>query len=123
MRSKNLILALVIAVVAGGSWLVFNRQSSPVAENINQSAVTADTTFISISAVEGEDALTTLKNVHQVETKEFPGQGEYVTAINGRAAESNEFWAFYINGKSSEVGAGNYTGKAGDIYEFKIETF
>ena len=52
----------------------------------------------------------------------------FVTQINGypalrKASVPREFWAFYINGKMSNVGAGSYKLKDGDKIEWKIERY
>ncbi|MCX6730907.1 MAG: DUF4430 domain-containing protein [Candidatus Roizmanbacteria bacterium] len=72
----------------------------------------------------GSTALHLLSSTHQVVTK---GQKEnaFVTAIDGYTAdtEKREFWAFYVNGKQAEVGAGSYVIKNHDTIEWKIETY
>lgn len=49
----------------------------------------------------------------------------YVIEINGRKANdlNKEFWAFYVNGKQAEVGAGSYRLKEGDKIKWKIEKY
>ena len=60
-------------------------------------------------------------------TAEVNGEGKnaYVTMIDGQKAddEKREFWAFYVNGKQSQLGAGSYTVKPNDSIEWKIETY
>ena len=53
------------------------------------------------------------------------GVNAYIVEINGRLAEDSkkEFWAFYVNGKQAEVGAGSYVIKEGDKIEWKIEKY
>lgn len=53
------------------------------------------------------------------------GVNAYIVEINGRLAEDSkkEFWAFYVNGKQAEVGAGSYILKEGDKIEWRIETY
>jgi hypothetical protein len=48
-----------------------------------------------------------------------------VSAINGRKADTSkkEFWAFYVNGKMSTVGAQEYMSKESDTIVWKIETY
>ena len=45
--------------------------------------------------------------------------------INGRRVDDrkNEYWAFYLNGKMAQIGAGSYQLKNGDKIEWKIETY
>ena len=77
---------------------------------------------VTYTANESENALAALKRQTDVKTKTFEGMGEYVTAINGLAADdSTNFWAFYINGQQAEVGAGSYTAMAGDQLEWRLE--
>ncbi len=70
---------------------------------------------------EGKDALTLLKEFAKVEQ----GPSGLVTSINSRLAEdkNKEFWAFYVNGKMSEVGPADYQTKDEDKIEWKIETY
>lgn len=72
----------------------------------------------------GATALQLLNSTHVVVTK---GEKEnaFITSIDGRAADSQkrEFWAFYVNGKQAQVGAGSYFVKKNDTIEWKIETY
>ncbi|MCL5435741.1 MAG: DUF4430 domain-containing protein [Patescibacteria group bacterium] len=70
----------------------------------------------------GQSALELLKSNHQVSTKTFAGVGEFVEVIDGIKPDNQHYWAFYINGKSSNVGAGSYELKNGDKIEWKLET-
>lgn len=70
----------------------------------------------------GRTALEILKERYTVETKEFSGIGEYVTSINGKKEDAGKnFWAFYVNGKQSQVGASQYPTKTGEVIEWKLE--
>ena len=52
------------------------------------------------------------------------GVNAFITEINGYSTEGKkEYWAFYINGKMAEVGAGSYQLKDGDKIEWKIEKY
>ena len=48
-----------------------------------------------------------------------------VSIINSRVADTtkHEYWAFYINGKMSSVGAASYVTKNTDKIEWKIEKY
>lgn len=69
----------------------------------------------------GKTALDLLKSSHQVKTKEYTGIGEFVEEIDGIKPDSSHFWAFYVNGKSSDVGASSYKPQSGDKIEWKLE--
>lgn len=68
----------------------------------------------------GKNALDLLKGKYTVETQSFSG-GEFVSSINGIKPDANHFWAFYINGQSSNVGAGSYVTNDGDVIDWKLE--
>lgn len=73
-------------------------------------------------ADENKTALDLLKSGHQVETKTFSGVGEYVTSINGKKENAGKnFWALYVNGQQSQVGASDYKPKNGDKIVWKLE--
>lgn len=73
------------------------------------------------AGVEGKTALELLRASHTITTKSFSGLGEYVESIDGVKPDSKHFWSFYVNGKSSNVGASSYTTKSGDVIEWKLE--
>ncbi len=77
-----------------------------------------------IHVKKGSTALQLLSISHKIIEK---GEKEnaYITEIDGRlASETNkEFWAFYVNGKQAQVGAGSYLIKNNDTIEWKIETY
>ena len=74
------------------------------------------------SAGENKTALDLLRASYTLQTKNFgSGLGEFVEEINGTKPAKNEFWAFYVNGKSSNVGASSYFPKDGDSLEWKID--
>lgn len=52
--------------------------------------------------------LSLLKMAHKLETKSYEGIGEMVIAIDDIKADSKHFWEFFVNGKSSNVGASSY---------------
>lgn len=73
-------------------------------------------------ADEGKSALDLLRSGHTIETKTFPGAGEYVTSIDGKKEDTGKsFWSLYVNGTQSQVGAGDYKPKDGDKIEWKLE--
>jgi hypothetical protein len=73
-------------------------------------------------ADENKTALDLLKSSRRVETKTFSGVGEFVESIDGRRADGQtEFWAFYVNGKQSNVGASEYKPQNNDVIEWKLE--
>jgi len=49
----------------------------------------------------------------------------FVTSINGRVADSkkHEFWELDANGSETQVGAGSYIIKKGDLISWRINTY
>lgn len=76
---------------------------------------------ISYEGIDGKTALEILKENHQVETNSFGEFGEFVKSINGIDPSPTHFWAFYLNGQPSQVGAGAYQTQTGDSITWKLE--
>jgi len=49
--------------------------------------------------------------------------GEMVTSIDNQKADKKNYWAFYVNGNLSQVGANQYMLRDGDSIEWKLENF
>lgn len=130
--SKTILLSAVLLLMAAGcvakrsevnNDLVFGQNQQVQRQQIQVSqkveADFADTLF-NFYADENKTALDLLKSNHQVETKEFSGVGEFVESINGVKADSRHFWEFFVNEKSSNVGAGSYKPSDKDKLEWKL---
>jgi len=54
-------------------------------------------------------------------TKEYIGMGKFVEEINGikNNPAQSEYWGYYINGISAQIGASSYILKEGDNIEWK----
>ena len=89
------------------------EQAQPQQQEISASSV-------SYQGVEGQNAFELLKASHQVEFTHYDF-GDFVTSINGVAADEDHFWSFYINGAQSQVGASAYVTKSSDLIEWKLE--
>jgi len=76
--------------------------------------------IIKYNGQEGKNALEILKSKYTVETKSFGSVGEFVESINGIKPDSKHFWEFFVNGKSSSIGAGSYITKSTDVLEWKL---
>jgi len=75
---------------------------------------------VTYQGVEGKNALELLKSSHQVETQTF-SFGEMVNSIDGVKAPATDFWAFYVNDKLADVGAGDYQTKSTDTLSWKLQ--
>ncbi len=69
----------------------------------------------------GENAIDLLRRDHTIETESYGSIGEMVVVIDGIKPDTRHFWAFYVNGKSSNVGASSYKPKDQDKIEWKLE--
>jgi len=99
------------------STTVIQTQSLTVTETVEGSNLNKSNYQIA----EGKNALDLLKSTHQVTTKEYSGIGEFVESIDGIKPDNKHFWAFYVNGASSNVGASAYILKDNDKIEWKLE--
>ncbi len=133
--NKNLvysIIAIVVIAIAGffGYQYYQGQSTTDTTATQESTAATTPTPTIATSAPQevsypGEEGKTALALLQDKAEVEMTGEGEmaFVTTINGYKAKDNEFWAFYLNGESSQVGAGTYVTKAQDQITWKIETF
>lgn len=92
----------------------------PRAINNQTQAVQQQQTTITYQGVDGKSALDLLKSSHTVDAKHYDF-GDYVTGIDGRSAASDEYWAFYVNGQLSSVGADKYITKNSDTIQWKLD--
>lgn len=121
---KYVIYASIAIAVALTTYLVIdvsqqnqnNNESTPVAIQDKN-----DQDYITYSGVEGEDALTTLKNVNDKVVTKTSDFGEYVDSINGLVGGTDgKYWSFYVDGKLSDIGAGSYISNGGEKIEWKF---
>lgn len=75
----------------------------------------------SAKAKQDENALSVLTRTHNVQTKHF-SFGDVAESIDGnRGGTDGRYWIFYVNGKMSEIGAGEYKVKNGDVVIWKLQ--
>ena len=127
---KKLIFVLIFIFIIGGVLYPKISQKSQILESPTQ--VKKITVYQKVGEFEnkktiinkGSVALDLLKTDFKI-VAEGDGKNAFVTKINDLSADksSREFWAFYINGKQSQVGAGSYILNEGDKIEWKIETY
>ncbi len=112
--TASVVLSAVILVF--GLWLIIPNRA---AQNTTSTATT-QTSEISYQGVEGKNALELLEAGHKIEVKRYDF-GDQVVAIDGVAPDSTHFWAFYVNDKLSDTGAGAYQTKNGDRITWKLD--
>lgn len=117
-RTMKLILVIVFlfSLFAGG----FQAHVAAAAGEATVTVVGAEGTILPDTKVtfeENETALDVLEKV--VSSLEAPGG--FITKINDIGGEGTNYWAFYINGISSNLGAGEYIVQEGDHFIFHYE--
>lgn len=139
---KRLIIfiLLILILITGGIFLFPSSKSTlnvntktqistPAPINKIQVSISINTGNVPVTTqnIAVEEGKTALDLTYQVASVSALGEGvnAYITGINDRVVDSNlkEFWELIVNGKSSEVGAGSYLVKDGDIIEWKISKF
>ncbi|KKP87139.1 MAG: hypothetical protein UR89_C0006G0015 [Candidatus Roizmanbacteria bacterium GW2011_GWA2_35_8] len=128
MKKQNIFLIIFVAFILLSGYfykakLQFNKNLS-VKQNIVLLKIGDDKKFKTYKISEKKSALDLLKEKSKAIAK-GEGVNAYVVSINGVEAktEDKEYWAFYVNGKMAEVGAGSYIVKEGDKIEWKIEKY
>lgn len=75
-----------------------------------------------VATESGQLAIDLLASNAQIETIDYGDAGEFVTNINGLAADSEHYWAFYVNNQYAEQGVSQTKLVEGDIIKFVYET-
>ena len=127
---KILLFVLFFLLIVSGYFYYQNKLSSTKKSVIQQKKLTVYSKLVgqeSFTKQEidvNETALDLTKEKAKVLTK-GDGANAYVTEIDGRVAQDSkkEYWAFYVNGKLAQVGAGSYLLKEGDKIEWRIEKY
>ena len=127
---KILLFVLFFLIIISGYFFYQNKLLSAKKSVVQQQNLTvylkliSQTDFIKQEIIAGKTALDLIKEKAKVVTK-GESANAYVIEINGKLAEDSkkEFWAFYINDKMAEVGAGSYKLKNGDKIEWRIEKY
>ena len=78
------------------------------------------TSTIEYKGVDGKNALELLQTSHRVDVKHY-SFGDLVTGIDGIQPDSSHFWAMYVNGNFSQVGASSYVTKSSDTIKWEID--
>jgi len=121
-KASRLLYPLILVVVIITTGCSLQSITTPTASNeVIVEKPQAETQSIKLTGQDNKTALEILKASHKVGTKSFGELGEFIEEIDGIKPDAKHFWAFYINNESSNVGAGQYTSKASDIIEFKLE--
>lgn len=119
LLSKLVLISLLILTIPIISGCGAKKVSSD--KKAIEQAEASDLTTISFNGQEGKTALEALKSFHNVETKSYGELGEFIDSIDSIKPDAKHFWAFYVNGKNSSTGAGEYNTHDDDTLEFKVE--
>lgn len=125
-KQKFFFPVLVVIAIIGVFLIKTPKQTIPPLNNSTPIITVSPTVNLSTDqfeypGIDGVDALTLLK---QKTTVEQDASG-MVVSISGRQADNNqrEFWSFYINGRSAQVGPASYITKDNDVIIWKIEKY
>lgn len=123
--SKRFWLSVIIVLGLLVGYTVLNKDepsdSTPVSVKQAEIVFSNDNKQVNYLGVEGETALVTLDRLADISTK-TESFGAFVTGIGEVNAEDGKtFWAFYVNDKMAEVGAGSFQPELGDKIEWRLE--
>ncbi len=125
-----LITFVGVAFVLTGTKQTNNTQTpSSFAVNTSDVKVLVEGKEYKTSYKQNETALELVTRLQAENGFKFEKQGEgedaFLTSVNGRAADQakREFWKILIDGKDATVGIGTLVVEAGDVLEFKIDTY
>jgi len=128
MKNKlKILFPVLLIVVIFGILLIKSQNQTPLPLIDNTPVVTVSPTVNPLTdqfeypGKDGVDALTLLKQKTSVK-QDTTGM---VISIASRQADNTqrEFWSFYINGESAQVGPASYITKNNDVINWKIEKY
>ncbi len=118
--SARRIEIFVIVVIIALFGIVYGFTKQPVkAPTVNNSTQQVASSVVEYQGQDGKTALDLLKAGHIVELKSY-SYGDMVTAIDRVIPDTDHFWAMYVNGEFSQVGA-SYVTKSSDQIKWMIE--
>jgi len=129
---KKLFILLLAPFLISGCSLPLNKQPTPsptpVVEETQQP--TPDPTLatnpsLEITVTAQQAGLTVeaiLDATGMVEYVDYGTAGKFVQSLNGVAANSEHYWAFYLNNEYSQTGVSDTLVKEGDTIKFAYET-
>ncbi len=115
-RTETFIIVVIIAMF--GVIYAFTQQ--PVKVPVTESSSLVRIEVVEYKGLDGKTAMEILKSTHQVDVKSF-SFGEMVETIDGVKPDDKHFWAMYVNGAFSQVGADQYVTKNSDIIKWQID--
>jgi len=126
-RLRSLFIGGFLLFIAIGALLYLVSSDSRVKDSSLTSTSTKSVKSVSVNEVvkysgkDGVDALTLLKQRTSVEQD----RSGMVSSINNRRADNakKEFWSFFINGETAQVGPASYITQDDDQIEWKIQTY
>ncbi len=128
-RFEIFVIIVIIAII--GIVFAFKQNVSvaptlsktPLAQNDQtktNDGVQVPATVITYQGQDGKNALELLQAGHRVEVKHY-SFGDLVTSVDGMAPDMTHFWAMYVNGQFSQVGASAYQTKSTDQIRWQID--
>ncbi len=113
------VIVAVIALIGIVYALTRTPVLAPATQETNQQQQ-VPTTTIEYQGQDGRTALDLLKASHTVEAKSY-SFGDLVTGIDGISPDASHFWAMYVNGEFSQVGASAYVTKSTDVIKWQMD--
>lgn len=125
-NSFRKIEAFVIVIIIAVIGIIYAFKQSAVAPTnlaVNSDASALSAKFdqtVTYQGQDGRNALDLLKAEHNVGVKSY-SFGDMVLSIDGVTPSENQFWAMYINGDLSQVGASAYMTKSTDVVNWRLD--
>lgn len=135
-NTQKIILGIIglIALIGVGIW-GFTQKPGVVVTNTNTVVATVSTTLqldrgdgkpVKLYTMKVEKDATALAQLQKASTDngfvieiKQESFGSYVNTIDGLSGDATHYWNLSVNGKTSEVGAGEVKLKEGDVIEWK----
>lgn len=132
---RKIFLGVLLLIIGLGTWRIYEAKTPPPAKPVIQEVKSGEVElkiayeedraeqFSGVKIKEGVTALDVLQKLGKENnfevTVEETSFGPFIKGIGKKQGDKEHFWAFWVNGRMSEVGAGEYLIKFDDKIEFK----
>jgi hypothetical protein len=72
--------------------------------------------------IENATAFDILEQSFEIEYDEYAGMGKFITSVNGISSDEENYWIFFVNDESADVGVDNYIVQQNDLIEMRFMT-
>jgi len=117
------ILLIVVSIILAGVSLTGSMQGSYTGKVSAKALINTGSDMIEKTIeIENATAFDILEQSFEIEYDEYAGMGKFITSVNGISSDEENYWIFFVNDESADVGVDNYIVQQNDLIEMRFMT-